>query len=125
MTNKEKAELYRIASMCETCKARIGLIGFDCDLEEDACKQGKQNNLKWLMQDYEEKQEEQPPVDWSKVPVDTLIEVSVDGINWVKRYFAEYDKSIVCAWDNGSTSITAEDEWCISEWKYARLVEEE
>ena len=38
---------------------------------------------KWLLSKYVE-----PEVDWSKVPVDTPVLISLDNKNWVRRYFA-------------------------------------
>ena len=38
---------------------------------------------KWLAAKYKE-----PEVDWSKVPVDTPVLISLDNKNWVRRYFA-------------------------------------
>lgn len=41
--------------------------------------------MKWLFSEYKE-----PEIDWSKVPIDTLVLISVDGKNgnWLNRYFA-------------------------------------
>ena len=53
----------------------------------------------------------EPPVDWSKVPVDTKILVRTDDDEiWYKRYFAEYKVGKVYAWNNGQTSYTADGE---------------
>ena len=43
------------------------------------------NTIKWLLAEYKE-----PKVDWSKVPIDTPVLISVDGKNgnWFNRYFA-------------------------------------
>ena len=68
----------------------------------------------WLLKDYEE-----PKVDWSKVPVDTLILVrDFEDKEWLKRYFAKYENERVYAWGNGCTSRTADRMY---DWKYAKL----
>lgn len=37
----------------------------------------------WLNAEYQE-----PPVDWSKVPIDTPVLTSLDGESWSRQYFA-------------------------------------
>lgn len=75
----------------------------------------------WLEQEYVE-----PPVDWSKVPVDTkiLVRGSEDG-RWKRRHFARYESNIVFAWDRGCTSYSADGYYNVSTWKYAKLAEED
>ena len=51
---------------------------------------------KWLVAEYVE-----PEIDWSKVPVDTPVLVSNDGVNWYRRYFADVD-------DNGTPLVFAD-----------------
>ena len=77
--------------------------------------------LKWADAEYVESEEKE--VDWSKVPVNTLILVkdSVKGI-WFKRYFAKYENGFVYAWEDGKTSYTTDMTWY---WKYAKLAEVE
>lgn len=71
---------------------------------------------KWANSEYVE-----PPVDWSKVAVDTPILVR-DNIfsEWGKRYFAKYENGIVYAWSNGTASWSGDR--CTS-WKLAKLPE--
>lgn len=62
--------------------------------------------------------------DWSKVPVDTLVEVSIhsDLRNASLRYFAKYDEEtnqIIC-FNDGKTSKTTKH---MSSWEYGRIVE--
>ena len=74
---------------------------------------------KWLKTEYVE-----PPVDWSKVPVDTKILVrDYENKSWEKRYFAKYKDNTVYAWGNGTTSWTNDDDYT-TEWNYAKLAEE-
>lgn len=77
----------------------------------------------WLDEEYEE-----PEVDWSNVPVDTLVRVRDFEIEeWTLRYFKGIDEeapgSRFMAWDGGSTSITSNGEYTY--WKYCELVEDE
>ena len=73
---------------------------------------------KWLDSEYVA-----PPVDWTKVPVDTpiLVRDSEEGI-WKKRYFAKYEDNMVYAWDGGATSWSADRSIY---WKMAKLAESE
>lgn len=75
----------------------------------------------WSEQEYVE-----PPVDWSKVPVDTkiLVRVSEDE-PWLKRHFARYENNIVFAWDSGCTSYSADGCDNVAGWKYVKLAEED
>ena len=65
-----------------------------------------------------------PPVDWSKVPIDTPILVrDSESEKWCRRYFARYTGGKVYAWGDGATS------WSTNHsalgWKYAKLAESE
>lgn len=80
----------------------------------------------WLDEEYTEPPE--PEVDWSKVPVDTLVRVREhENCKWCLRYFKGVDKSTpekkYEAWSNGATSKTANDNSI--HWKYCELVEDE
>lgn len=76
----------------------------------------------WLDEEYEE-----PEVDWSKVPVDTLVRVRDDKSDeWTLRYFKGIDDSSTekfMVWDSGATSKTAYGDY--TRWKYCELVEDE
>lgn len=75
---------------------------------------------KWANSEYVE-----PPVDWTKVPVDTPILVrDYENHEWIRRYFARYVNGEVLAWRNGTTSWSTNHENVIS-WKYAKLAEGE
>lgn len=79
----------------------------------------------WLDEEYEEPPK--PEVDWSKIPVDTLVRVRDHEDNeWVLRYFKGIDDSSTekfMAWECGTTSVTAEGSY--TNWKYCELVEDE
>lgn len=73
---------------------------------------------KWANSEYVE-----PPIDWSKVAVDTPILVR-DNIfsEWGKRYFAKYENGSVYAWSNGTTSWSGDR---CTPWKLAKLPDKE
>ena len=65
----------------------------------------------------------EPPVDWSKVPVDTEIWVrNHDNEAWCRRHFARYNGEEVKAWVDGMTSYTTK---LTKEWAQAKLYNEE
>lgn len=78
----------------------------------------------WLDEEYKE-----PEVDWTKVPVDTLVRVrDREEQEWILMYFkgiSDYDRAHrFMTWCDGATSKTA----CGGEymmWKYCELVEDE
>ena len=77
----------------------------------------------WLDEEYEE-----PEVDWSNVPVDTLVRVRNRAEDrWYLRYFKEIgDEHLNCryfTWSGGATSKTADGKYLC--WKYCELVEDE
>ena len=74
---------------------------------------------KWCESEYVE-----PPIDWSKIEVDTPIYVSdtTEGI-WKNRYFAKYEDYQIYAWSGGRTSWSASDEIYYAEWRYAKLAD--
>ena len=80
----------------------------------------------WLDEEYVEPQK--PAVDWSKVPVDTLVRVrdSKDE-EWLLQYFkgiVKYRGTLeYLAWSFGTTSVTAQGN--VTHWKYCELVEDE
>lgn len=65
----------------------------------------------WLDEEYVEPPK--PEVDWSKVPVDTLVRVrDYEKEKWWLRYFkgiADSSTYRFVTWENGATSITADD----------------
>ena len=84
----------------------------------------RKNVNEWANSEYVEPIE--PPVDWSKVPVDTPILVRHSESNeWDRRYFAKYKNGLVYAWKQGATSWSAEDPAYVCDWKYAKLAESE
>lgn len=71
----------------------------------------------WCESEYEE----EPNIDWSKVPVDTKVLVrDSNAFSWERRYFAKYEDGKVYTWACGATSWSAT---CANHWKYAVLAE--
>lgn len=80
----------------------------------------------WLDEEYEEPPK--PEVDWSKVPVDTLVRVrDREDREWTLRYFKGIDDgNSMCrysVWTHGATSKTANEGYMC--YKYCELVEDE
>ena len=81
----------------------------------------------WLDEEYVEPAK--PEVDWSKVPVDTLVRVRNRKENeWVMRYFKGIDEKRAPykfqVWTDGKTSKTVGG-FGMETWKYCELVEVE
>lgn len=78
---------------------------------------GKGKIIDWLNAEYQE-----PPVDWSKVPIDTPVLASFNGKRWYRRYFAGVRDGKPETYDVGATSWSVDDNrTCV--WKYMRLAE--
>lgn len=94
----------------------------DCDFNKlNSCKCSEYKFREWLNSEYVE-----PPVDWSKVAVDTPILVrDSEEETWRKRHFAKYEDNTVYAWSAGSTSWSAYRSDNIIDWKMAKLAESE
>ena len=77
----------------------------------------------WLEKEYVEPEQQ---VDWSKVKVDTpiLVKRSKEA-EWERRYFAKFVDGKVYAWMGGATSWTADSEYRMNFWEYAKLAESE
>jgi hypothetical protein len=81
----------------------------------------REKTKEWSEQEYVE-----PTVDWSKVPVDTkiLVRDSETG-QWSRRHFARYEKNSVFSLRNGCTSYSVAEYDDVTDWKYAKLAEED
>lgn len=125
MTNAEKyreeIEKYDGDRFCnDFIKNRIVK---DNDCEEKDCNKCILLQFLWLMEEYEEPEEQE--VDWRKVAVDTPILVKdYKSEQWERRYFAKYENGIVYAWSNGCTSWTTYEQNDITRWNIAKLAEE-
>ena len=130
MTNKEKYgnEIIELAvntgklvlkngepALCRETKCE------ECDFYGlDSCKGSTYNFHEWLNSEYVE-----PPVDWSKVAVDTPILVrDHENREWTRRHFAKIKNGTVLAWRGGATSWSEDNEETIPR-KFAKLAESE
>ena len=80
----------------------------------------------WLEEEYTEPPK--PEVDWSNVPVDTLVRVRErEDQEWILRYFKGINEDSLRhryeAWESGATSKTAKGKYLC--WNYCELVEDE
>lgn len=76
-----------------------------------------------LLKEWAEKEYEEPPVDWSKVPVDTPILVrDSEEEAWRKKHFAKFEYEKVHTWCCGTTSWSNDDSGTCT-WKFAKLAE--
>lgn len=131
MTNKEKYgnEIIELAvntgelvlkngepALCREIKCE------ECDFYGlDSCKGSTYNFREWLNSEYVE-----PPVDWTKVPVDTPILVrDYENCEWTRSHFAKIKNGTVFTWYHGATSWSAEGDSDIASWRYAKLAESE
>lgn len=121
MKNREKyaeeIKNYKGNEFCHDFVMPVILKKKECDIFSN-CSQCYLVQQLWLDEEYKE-----PEVDWSRVPVDTLIRVKENKIDeWVLRYFAEYEDGKIYAWDYGCTSKTTD---CVAIWRYGEIVTED
>ena len=105
------------------CFGDIHNVEYKCNAELDCDICGIMFSF-WLDEEYEEPLK--PGIDWSKVPVDTLVRVRDDKSDeWTLRYFKTFKGghySPFETWGDGATSVTAEG--YPEQWKQCELVED-
>lgn len=108
----KKGNFYKCSELeCEDC------IFSRC--EQDNCYCGEKIK-KWSEQEYVE-----PPIDWSKVPVDTKVFVrDSDSESWYPRYFARFKNGGIFTWANGTTSFSAKGFDDVTWWRQGKLAED-
>lgn len=108
----EKGKMYKCENlMCRDC------IFSRNENRERSCAE---NTKEWSEQEYVE-----PPVDWSKVPVDTKVFVrDSDSDPWKPRYFAKFEGGKIFTWTNGATSFSRNSVCDYSWWNQGKLAEE-
>ena len=123
MTNAEKYRDEIIRANKNFCKDFVRvrvLTAYGLECKEIVCSQCHVIMGIWLKEEYKE-----PDIDWTQVPVDTLVEVwHTDNQTPTKRYFAEFDNGEIYCWRNGATSITADNNE-VYPWEYGRIVKAE
>lgn len=136
MKNREKYadKIIKIVFGGETCDfmkdvVLPGYVG-GREYSEDFCSTNSCEGCSklfafWLEEEYIEPPK--PKVDWSKVPVDTLVQVRDDeNDKWALRYFKWFvrgHRTPFVTWADGATSKTAET--CTEYWEYCELAEDE
>ena len=108
----KKGNFYKCSELdCEDC------IFSRVELDESYCGE---KTKKWSEQEYVE-----PPVDWSKVPVDTKVYVrDSDSEVFYPRYFARFEKGKIFTWVNGATSFSAKGFDDVTWWNQGKLAED-
>lgn len=127
MLNREKYAKEILDVACSGhCFAKVDGKITECDKTDcDECDFGGSSicmakTAEWANSEYIE-----PPVDWSKVAVDTQILVrDHENCEWARRHFAKIKNGTVFAWRGGATSWSEDDEETIP-WKYVKLAESE
>nr|DAH73091.1 MAG TPA: protein of unknown function DUF83 [Caudoviricetes sp.] len=125
MTNREAYKdklddlLARIIAVVDGEPVRCWGASCKRCLFQDTCgkPRHKKKIIDWLNAEYQE-----PPVDWSKVPIDTPVLASCDGERWYRRYFAGVRDGKPETYDSGATSWSVYDNRTYV-WKYMRLAE--
>lgn len=108
----KKGNFYRCSELdCEDC--------IFSRVEQDDSYCGEKIK-KWSEQEYVE-----PPVDWSKVPVDTKVYVrDFDNGFWIPRHFARFEDGKIVTWNDGATSFSIDDFNNVSKWNQGKLAED-
>ena len=106
----KKGNICRCAN-CNNC------IFAKTKIDDCSCKK---KIKEWSEQEYVE-----PPVDWSKVPVDTKVYVRDSDIeHWRPRYFAKFEGGKILTWNYGATSFSADNLNDVSKWNQGKLAED-
>ena len=88
----------------------------ECDFR-GKCPVREKCVIDWLNAEYQE-----PPVDWSKVPIDTPVLVSGNGKTWYRRYFAGIRNGYREAYDVGATPWSVYDNRTCA-WPFMKIAE--
>lgn len=112
---KKADRICRAYNCCDDCPLRNTSIGY-CAIKFNLCCDFEK--IEKIISEW------QPPVDWSKVKVDTPILVWDDGEELKhQRHFAKYENGKVYAWCYGKTSYTANNADSLTDWQHAELAE--
>ena len=109
-----RQEIIRILVACGNIvctKCEFNSVSYSCN----------ERTREWANSEYVE-----PPVDWSKVAVDTkiLVRTHEDSV-WERRHFAKYEDGKIYAWSGGLTSWSDAGSINVSAWECAKLAESE
>ena len=116
---KSRIALNKMTGMPDDCRNFSNCVGCSFSFRYSNDADCGVTAAKWLLSEYTE-----PKVDWSKVPIDTPVLVSDDGVNWERRYFVRKPaKAMFCVYSNGATSWSTDS--CVAWYRYAKLWEVE
>lgn len=125
MTNREKyaKEILDIACTGSAIGLKDGKP-FACSVGCSTCEFfGHRGGCKKGVEEWSNSEYVEPPVDWSKVPVDTKVLVRDNNEQpWKKYHFAKYKNGRVFTWVEGKTSWTV---FTDCSWNYAKLADKE
>lgn len=108
----EKGKMHR----CEKTECR------DCIFLRD---KGSNRSCAEITKEWSEQEYVEPPVDWSKVPVDTKVYVrDKEKDEWLPRYFARFKCGNVYVYRGGATSFSTADENDVYCWIFVKLAED-
>lgn len=111
----KKAKEYCYGKRCYKCELRTdGPVGAVCSFVDGSTTQ-EQVDLIYAFE---------PPVDWSRVPIDTKINVWENPERKYKRYFAKYENGKIYVFNNGSTSWSHANNG-LTEWTHGELAKED
>lgn len=127
MKNREKYAEQIIDMAVNTISIAVDKEGKPCDCNAIRCSdctfsggRCRERLKEWSEQEYVE-----PPVDWSKVPVDTKVFArDSDSESWFPRYFAKFKGGKIFTWTNGVTSFSAKSFDDVTWWNQVKLAEE-
>ena len=128
MTNREKYAEQIIDMALDSIEIAVDKEGKLCDCNVILCSdcawsdksRCRERFKEWAEQEYVE-----PPVDWSKVPVDTKVYVrDSDSAPWKPRYFARFKNEGIFTWTNGATSFSAKGFDDVTLWRQGKLAED-
>ena len=105
-------------SYCDFIKSKI-LLYYGLKCKGINCHDCTTIQSLWL----NEECEESSVVDWTQVAIDTPILVKDRAMdNWQKRYFAGYEDGMIVAYNDGTTSWSANNSR--TKWEQGKLVDE-
>ena len=127
MTNREKYAEKIIDMAINNITIAVDEKGRPCDCNEIRCADCMLNDrpCKEMLKEWSGQKYVEPPVDWSKVPVDTKVFVrDCDSAYWNNRYFAKFEDGKIFTWANGTTSFTAKGFDDVTWWNQGKLAED-
>ena len=127
MKNREKYAEQIIDMAVNTISIAVDKEGKPCDCNAIRCSDCTfiDGNCRERLKEWSEQEYVEPPVDWSKVPVDTKILVrDSENETWKKRHFAKFENGKIFAWANGVTSFSVYNSDFTKEWNQGKLAED-